>query len=99
LQHTYIKVLRDNLRAVAFNRNLGYKILPDQENEFNQRYMLNSRNYFLVAERFRHSFVKLHGAIFTLTLDHPNDEAEKNIREIYLAQPLENKKRLNLIVA
>jgi hypothetical protein len=97
LERTYIKVLRDNLRAIAFNRNLGYELLPGQENVLNQSYVLTKENYYKKAERFRGSFVKMYGDAFTLTIDNPQDESEKNIAEVYQLQPEENKKRLKLI--
>jgi RimJ/RimL family protein N-acetyltransferase len=98
LERTYIKVLRDNLRAIAFNKNLGYTLLPDQETILNQSYVLTKENYYKKAERFRESFVKMHGDVFTMTIDHSEDESERNIAAVYYLQPEENKKRLKLIL-
>lgn len=96
LERTYIKVLRDNVRAISYNQNLGYEILPGQENAENQKYVLTKENYFLKAGRFRKTFVRMFGEIFTIRIDHPTHEAEMNIAEIYETVSEENKARLKL---
>jgi RimJ/RimL family protein N-acetyltransferase len=98
LERTYIKVMRDNTRAIAYNLNLGYEILPGQEAVENQKYVLTKENYFSKAARFRNPFVKMHGENFTILIDHPEHEAEQNIREVYAVTSEENKTRLKLEV-
>jgi len=41
----YIKVLRDNQRAIFFNKKLGYRLLPGQEGVYNQRYVMDTAEY------------------------------------------------------
>ena len=98
-ERTYIKVLHDNLRAVAFNRNLGYQLLPGQENVANQRYVLTKENYYKKADRFRHSFLRMYGDVFTVTLDQPGDDSEAFIAALYPSLPEADKQRLRLVVA
>ncbi|OJW82902.1 MAG: hypothetical protein BGO69_02375 [Bacteroidetes bacterium 46-16] len=52
----YIKILRDNLRSIAFNRSMGYKLLPEQEDAYNQKYQLLEDDYFKATERIRQHF-------------------------------------------
>lgn len=94
LERTYIKVLRDNTRAISYNLNLGYELLPGQENVENQRYVLRKENYYTKAARFRKPFVQAHGEIFSMLLDHIEHEAEQNIRDIAEQTSGENKSRL-----
>lgn len=52
----YIKILRDNPRSIAFNRSMGYKLLPGQEDAYNQKYQLLEDDYFKATERIRQHF-------------------------------------------
>ncbi|MEO5645639.1 MAG: GNAT family N-acetyltransferase [Bacteroidia bacterium] len=96
MERTYIKMLRDNQRAIAYNYNLGYVLLPGQEEALNQKYVLTNENYYSKSARFRKSFVRMFGENFTLLVDHPTHEAEINIREVYSKTAAENKTRLKL---
>lgn len=98
LERTYVKILKDNLRAIAFNRNIGYQLLPNQEEIYNQRYVLTKENYFKKADRFRHSFVKMYGDVFRVQIENVNDESEANIIAIHAQMSEENKKRFNLLL-
>jgi RimJ/RimL family protein N-acetyltransferase len=94
LERTYIKVLRDNPRAISYNQNLGYEMLPGQEEVMNQQYVLTKENYYSKAARFRKPYVQAHGEVFSMLLDHIEHEAEKNTRKIYEQTSDENKSRL-----
>ena len=39
-------ILKDNKRAIKFNKMIGFKVLPNQELIYNQKYTLSSRDYF-----------------------------------------------------
>lgn len=52
----YIKILRDNARSIAFNKSMGYKLLPGQEDAYNQRYELLEDDYFKATEKIRQHF-------------------------------------------
>jgi len=98
LDLTYVKILNDNNRAIAFNKNLGYEILPGQEKNYNQKYVLTKENYFKKAERFRHAYVKQYGDVFNIQIENPNDEFEAFIISVYEKMDVETKKRFNLIL-
>jgi hypothetical protein len=40
-----IRILKENLRAVQYNKLLGYQLLPNQENEENQLFELSKERY------------------------------------------------------
>jgi UDP-4-amino-4,6-dideoxy-N-acetyl-beta-L-altrosamine N-acetyltransferase len=44
---SFIQVLKDNPRAIKFNRSLGYVLLPNQEKVMNQYYVLTKEDYTL----------------------------------------------------
>ncbi len=52
----YIKILRDNVRSIAFNRSMGYKLLPGQDDAYNQKYQLLEEDYFKATEKIRKHF-------------------------------------------
>jgi UDP-4-amino-4,6-dideoxy-N-acetyl-beta-L-altrosamine N-acetyltransferase len=47
MQRIYIKVLNDNRIAKRYNLLLGYKILPDQLDTYNQKYVLTYDAYLM----------------------------------------------------
>ncbi len=54
LRKNRIKVLRDNERAIAFNKSLGYVLLPNQEHIYNQEYELPAPEiYFNATSKIR----------------------------------------------
>lgn len=75
-----IRILKNNQGAIDYNKMLGYKLLPNQENEFNQMYELDIQDYLLQS-------LKLNAAAKILS-DHANElefegeVSEKNIDEI-----------------
>lgn len=98
LEKTYIKVLKDNLPAIAFDLNLGYRILPDQENVMNQRYVLEEENYVKKTQRFRNSFEKMYGDTIAVTITDRNHPMSVRILERLFQISPERKKRIELIL-
>lgn len=45
LKRLVIHVLKDNPRAIRYNKAIGYKISPNQDDFYNQEYTLNYENY------------------------------------------------------
>ena len=90
LERTFVKILSTNLRAIAFNKNIGYEIIPKQENNYNQRYVLTKEKYFEKAQRFRMPYIKQHGAFFNIQIENVKDESEANIISIYSELSEEN---------
>jgi RimJ/RimL family protein N-acetyltransferase len=53
LKRTYIKVLSTNKNAIFFNKSLGYKLLSNQEDVLNQRYVLENNDYIYARNKLR----------------------------------------------
>ena len=55
MKKIYIRILKDNSKAIAFNISLGYKLLSDQDDVYNQKYELETPDiYFNATEKIRH---------------------------------------------
>ncbi|HTL82858.1 MAG TPA: hypothetical protein VL651_14190 [Bacteroidia bacterium] len=99
MQQTYVKILQDNDRAKQFNFSLGYRVLPGQENIANQQYVLDKDLFFSKTEKARALLATQHGDQFIVTMDHPEDDSESHLVNVYRSIPEENKKRIKLIVS
>ena len=95
---TFIKVLRNNPVAIAFNKGLGYELLPGQENAVNQKYVLTEQNYFEKAAKLREPFIKEHGDVLDVIITNREDLSSENIMSRWKDLPAEKKSRINLIV-
>jgi len=40
-----VRILKDNFRAIQYNKLLGYELLPNQDNEQNQLFELSKERY------------------------------------------------------
>lgn len=97
MERTYVKVLKDNPHAIAFNRSIGYEILEGQEEVINQKYVLTKANYYRKADRFRRLLISKHGDLLRLVLEKTDGETiSQQIAAQYRKQPPENKMRLVL---
>ncbi|HTF04407.1 MAG TPA: GNAT family N-acetyltransferase [Bacteroidia bacterium] len=94
LERTYVKILRTNERAIRFNHDLGYELLPGQENIQNQHYVLNGNIFFSRTEKVRKALVAQFGSTFEVVMDTPGDDSEQHMFSLYEALPAENRKRL-----
>ncbi|MCB0401876.1 MAG: GNAT family N-acetyltransferase [Flavobacteriales bacterium] len=76
LERTYIKVLKTNKPAIAFNTSLGYRLLPGQENQENQQYVLHTQDYIRCRNVLRSKIFKpadYAELIFEVNPDDPTD--------------------------
>lgn len=60
-KEAHINILRDNQNAISFNKSLGYCLLPDQENEYSQRYVLTEETYRPNGERIKRMLEMVYG--------------------------------------
>lgn len=56
---SFIQILKDNKRAINFNRSLGYVLIPRQEKIENQYYVLTKEDYIQKTEKLRKVAEKL----------------------------------------
>jgi RimJ/RimL family protein N-acetyltransferase len=52
-QDSYIRILKNNLKAIEYNTSLGYTLMPGQEDEENQLYILTKEQFEKHGARLR----------------------------------------------
>ncbi len=88
---SYCSVLSDNPRAQHFNKQLGYELLPDQENIYNQRYQLTRERFFKKTVKIIRAAETLAGAEEkTLSISFTHKDFETGIAQLLLAQADKN---------
>jgi len=50
---SFIQIIKQNKRAIAYNKRLGYILLPGQEKNTLQRYLLTEADYAVSTEKIR----------------------------------------------
>jgi len=98
LERTYIKVLRDNPNAIRYNLQLGYELLPGQEEAYNQEYVLHQKNYLEKTKKIRPYFYKQFGETIDVIVDDPENSSTKFLLERISAADPERRKKLNVIL-
>ena len=95
LKKTYIKVLRDNDLAISYNKDMGYELLPGQENILNQQYVLTEENYNAKTQKLREMLIKRTSGI-EFIMDNSQDEIENFYITLLTNLKEENKKKISL---
>jgi UDP-4-amino-4,6-dideoxy-N-acetyl-beta-L-altrosamine N-acetyltransferase len=98
LQKIHARVLRDNHRAIAFNKSFGYELAPGQEDIINQHYVLTREQFEKTGGRLIEILARKYGPVYTLTLDNLNDPASAKFAALHSSLEEAEKKRLRLIV-
>jgi UDP-4-amino-4,6-dideoxy-N-acetyl-beta-L-altrosamine N-acetyltransferase len=98
LKQVYVKILKDNYKAIQFNTNIGFKILPDQEKENNQKYVLTLESYEEKTLKLRQLLKKVYTDKITIIINHPDDHVSKKAIEDYKIQPEHIKNRVEFII-
>jgi RimJ/RimL family protein N-acetyltransferase len=99
LERTYVKVLRSNTRAIRFNTDMGYVLLPDQNTVANQRYVLEKETFFQRTQKVRAALQKQHGDTITFLIDHPEDATELFYKALVERLPDATRNRFKIITA
>lgn len=87
MKMNYAKILRDNFKSISFNTSLGYELLPNQEEAYNQQYVLPREKYFASVLKLR-KILGVYGLIQIILDDatHPSSvriaNTFRNIPEI-----------------
>lgn len=97
-ERTYIKVLKTNSAAIAYDLNLGYTLLPGQENVLNQKYVLTEKNYLLKSAKFRNPFIQQYGDQILVKSEDAEDAMTKKIISAIPNLDPEKTKRLKFIL-
>jgi UDP-4-amino-4,6-dideoxy-N-acetyl-beta-L-altrosamine N-acetyltransferase len=97
LERTFVRILSDNKQAIAFNRQLGYEVLPHQAEIKNQRYVLQKEQYLKKMGRIRDFLQKKFPDPVTCYLENNESEVEKWIANYYQASPYVDRENLRLV--
>jgi len=97
LERIYVKVLRDNPKAIAFNKQLGYELLPGQEEIYNQGYVLREPAYRAATEKLKAPLQKLFGERFYCIMDDPSQPFAQKIAALHPQLSEEKKKKFTLV--
>ncbi|HEU4719240.1 MAG TPA: hypothetical protein VFU15_15455 [Bacteroidia bacterium] len=97
LERTYVKILRDNAAAISYNHNLGYELLPGQENSVNQEYVLTQENYEAKTKKIKEIFHRKWGDRMTIIFDNPEHPVTRFLEEKIRALPEQVLAHLELI--
>jgi RimJ/RimL family protein N-acetyltransferase len=74
---SFVKIHRDNKKAIVFNKSLGYVLVPGQERSVFQYYVLTKEDYFVKAKKWIQLAEKISG-------DFTNPKIEGNPGAEYL---------------
>ncbi len=75
-----IRILRNNERAIHYNKLLGYKLLPEQEDEINPLYELDIKDYLVMSKKLNKAAEALSET--DGSLHYSGDVSDTNIDEI-----------------
>lgn len=99
LEQTYAKILKDNPNAIAFNKSLGYRLLPAQEENYAQHYVLQQSDYLQKRTQIRSKLVPEFSP-FTITIS-PSDMSDP-VNQFYMNRldqiPVHERKTLGIKV-
>lgn len=97
LERTFVKVLRTNPRAIRFNTDMGYVLLPGQEDVENQRYVLVKDEFFRRTEKVRGALRTQYGDTITFTIDRAGDETELFYKNLVESLPPAARNRFKIV--
>ena len=98
MERTFVKIMRTNTNAIQFNKQLGYELLPDQEENENQQYVLTKENYFTKTARLRKTLQKLSTKKYSIRITDKEHIASKKLIDQYNRCGEENKNLINLTI-
>jgi UDP-4-amino-4,6-dideoxy-N-acetyl-beta-L-altrosamine N-acetyltransferase len=98
MKAAYIKVLRDNEKAIQFNTNIGFELMENQNDVVNQQYILTKKSYDLKTEKIRQLIEKVYSNAITIIINDPTHIVSKRALRDYENQSSEVKKRVTMIV-
>lgn len=97
LERTYIKVMRNNKAAISYNLQLGYVLLPGQEEMLNQEYVLTEENYTRKTAKAKKFLHKRFSPQIVVIIDDPENEAEQYLLRQILALPPQQGAHLKIV--
>lgn len=83
IRKSFVKILSDNNRSIQFNSALGYRLLPDQENVTNQKYVLEHDVFFETTKQARMQLSRIYNSDLIFRILGIPDDAEKFLLNQY----------------
>jgi UDP-4-amino-4,6-dideoxy-N-acetyl-beta-L-altrosamine N-acetyltransferase len=96
LDRSYVKILAENKKAIAFNKQLGYVLMPDQQSEVNQLYVLEQARYLEAAAKLKLLISELKNDHMTVTVDNPDHPVSRFLVERIISIPMEQRQNVTL---
>lgn len=98
MKRTFIRVLRDNPAAISYNVSLGYTLLPDQEEVYNQQYVLTKESYSEKTRRLKQTLSKAYPPEITVIIDDPENASSQMLLTKYHLLSATEQKNLTFIL-
>ena len=83
-KYAYIKILSDNVRTIAFNTQIGYKLCDGQEGNFNQLYRLTLEDYEEKAARFKKMLESYYQNKYEITFYQDKADEESGCKDYFM---------------
>ncbi len=96
IERTFIKVLKDNPVAISYNLNLGYELLPGQENQYNQQYVITEDSYAVKITKLKKLLTKGVDEKIMFIIDDPESEVSHFFAERIRNTPEKYKNKIEL---
>ena len=96
MKKTFIKVIRDNHKSINFNKLMGYVLMENQENVFNQEYVLTKQKYDECIGKVRKTIGA--GGMIKLTVTDKNNSTSQLALKRLETISAENRSRFNLVI-
>jgi len=60
-KESYIRILKDNLKSISYNKSIGYELCENQENIENQLYVLTRESFERKTKKIRKAALRISG--------------------------------------
>ncbi|MCX6258934.1 MAG: GNAT family N-acetyltransferase [Bacteroidia bacterium] len=80
-KESYIRILKDNLRSISYNKKLGYQLCPGQEGIENQQYVLTRKSFEESTRKLRKAASKLSGGDNNLYIIFYREDFESGLAQ------------------
>lgn len=81
-KHSIIHVMKDNQKAINYNRGIGYVLCEGQENYEKQKYILTRENFEKKTSKLRKAALKLAGEKNTIMSAFSKEDYESGLGDI-----------------
>ncbi|MGZ4038323.1 MAG: hypothetical protein ACXVPQ_10880, partial [Bacteroidia bacterium] len=96
-KHTFIKVLRSNVQAINYNKQMGYRLCEGEEQNENQAYVLDEASYLKKTQEARQALYKIYGHTIEITVDDPEHEVTQFLLKKLEAVPAHKKSNIEVV--